>query len=182
MALNKDDFTAEQWAAIMAEADKRADEAANTAYKKAAKSQDTAIQEALNAERERMKMDEQQKLEADRKALLDSQKAFEAERKQFKARTQLAQAGYGDKEIDSLLPLFAHAEDSAVESFIKVAQSMVENKTNEIRKELTNVEPPAAGSISNPTDNATQANELFASANPDDVALGLDLLLQSQGV
>lgn len=177
MTLNKEDYTPEQWTAIVAEGDKRATDAAATAYKKANAAQEQAIKDAVDAERERLKMDEQQRLEADRQALLNQQKAFEAEQKQFKARTRLASAGYGNEEIESLMPLFANADDTAVESFIKVASTIVETKTNEIKKSLTDVGTPLQGTTTAPTDALTAANSLFQTGNELE---GIEVLLQSQ--
>lgn len=190
MALNREDFpglTDEAWAEINAEIDRERTKASSTARKNAKTEMQGDIQAqidaALEAERKRLEMTEQEKLADDRKKLQEEKAQISAEKKTLKATKQLVAAGYADEAIEQLLPMFAGLGDdvfeTALTSFITVNENVIKNKVDSVKQELLgNVTPPKV-TPNSPTTAEAAAAETFSKAKGiEDVAAGLDLLLQ----
>lgn len=196
MALNRDDYpdlTDEQWtaltAAFAAEGDRRATEASKTARDNARKGYlseadaDARIQTALETERERLKMDEAQKLEADREALKEQQNALLSQQRTFTARAKLTEAGLPAEQIEKLLPLFAGVDDKALdatlEAFITTHDESVKTKVDAEKVALLGGATPPAGSA-NGSPEADASVATFAEKG-DDVSAA-DAALRQAGL
>lgn len=182
MALNKDGFTEEQLAEIEAEIDRERTRAAETARKNAQKVADEALQlkidEAVNEERARLEMNEQQKLEAERQKVEESRVALARERKGLAAEKKLVGAGIPEDSIETLLPLFVNLDDAtfggAVDSFITMSQSLVKNQVDTLKQELLHNATPPATPPGAPVDQNTAALEAAKAGN---TAEAIDMLI-----
>jgi valyl-tRNA synthetase len=182
MKLKKEDFTEEVWADIQADIDRERLSASDTARKNAKKDAEldieTKIREAVEAERAKLEMNEQQKLEVERKQIEDSRKALAADRKSLAATKKLIGAGFSEADVESVLPLFVNLDDKtfdgAVDSFISVNQALVKTQVDSVKKELlSNATPPNVDG-SAPVDKLTKANEMVKAGHD---AEAIDLLL-----
>lgn len=180
MTLNRDDFpemTDEQWKAIEAEADRRANEASSTARTKAEKAAEkakeseiqAAVQKALEEERTRLEMDEAQKLEADRQKLAEAAAELATERKKLSATKKLA-AVFSDEKVESLLPMFVAVDDAnldaTLDAFISTYNDTVKTQVDTVKQELLGNATPPAGNTGNPTDATAAANKMAQDGNP----------------
>lgn len=192
--LNRDDYpglTDEQWDAlnvtVNAEIDRERTKASNTARENARKGyvpeadKQAAIDAALDAERERAKMDAAQILDADRKAFEAREKAFAAEQRTFKARTKLVEAKLPADKIETLLPLFAGVDDKALDTtldtFITTYQDGVKAQVDEAKIALLGGATPPKGSTTAQTDAASAAVKLAQSG--DDAGAAQVLLAEA---
>jgi polyhydroxyalkanoate synthesis regulator phasin len=159
--LNKEDFTEEQWEAIMADMDRARLQASETARKNARKEFEAELQrrleEALAEERQKMEMSEQEKLEAERAKIEQLKNEVARERRLFKATKTLLNAGFKDEQLEAILPLFENVGDdvldTSLEKFIQTNQSLIEEKVNAVKQELLgNATLPESGSTSTPSD------------------------------
>ena len=187
MALKQEDFTEEQWAAIVAETDRRAHDAAETARKKALKAAEDAAQERIDAavadERARLEADEQGRIEIEKKKLDEIRQTIEAERKSLAATKKLLAAGFNDSEVETLLPMFVGVDDknldSAIETFVGATENLVKAQIDAVKQELLNNATPPTNPTGGPTDAATAALELASKG--DDVG-AIDALLTDAGM
>lgn len=191
MPLNRDDYpglTDEQWTALNAEVDRARTEASNTAREKARKGMiaesdvDARVTAALDAERERLKMDEAQRLEADRKALEDQRDAFLGQQRTFKARTHLKDAGFADDKIESLLPLFAGVDDKALDAtlntFVTTHTESVKAQVDAEKVALLGGATPPANPTTGPVDANAAAVDAFKAG---DDAAAVQALIDAAG-
>lgn len=176
MTLNRADFpemTDEQWNAIVAESDRRATEAAETARKKAEKTAESArqaaIDTALEAERARMEASETERLELDRKAIADDRAALAAERKSLTASKKLAAAGLPDEKIQTLLPMFVAVDDkvldATLDTFVETYQTTVKSAVDAEKKALLEAATPPSTSPNAPVEPNAVVGELIAKGN-----------------
>lgn len=151
VTLNKEDFTEEQWEAIMADIDRERLRASETARKNARKEFerefDERLREALEEERRKLEMSEAEKIEAERQKLEEFKRELEAERKRFQASKKLLAAGFPEESVEKLVTLFegvkSEALDEALDTFIATNQSLIEQKVTSVKQELLNeVTPP----------------------------------------
>jgi uncharacterized protein YbcC (UPF0753/DUF2309 family) len=176
--LNRDDYpglTDEQWTALNAEIDRARTEASNTARTNARKGYiaeseaETRAQAALEKERERLAMDEAQRLEADRKALADQQAALAAQQRTFKAQKKLAEAGLPEDKVSSLLPLFAGVDDKALDTtldtFITTHQESVKAQVDKEKVALMGGATPPAAPTTGQVDTNTVAQQQIESGD-----------------
>lgn len=183
--LNKDDFSEEVWAEIEAEIDRARTQASQTATKNAERKAKDSIQPqidaALEAERQRLEMNEQEKLEADRKVVEAARLALAAEAKGLKATKKLTVAGIPEDAIETLLPMFVGLDDkvfdASVDSFIALNQNLVKTQVDSVRQKLLTGATPPALPTGGPVDAQTAANEMAKTGN---VAAAIDLLLGAQ--
>lgn len=182
MALKKEDFTEEQWADIQADIDRERLKASDTARKNAEKAADAAlaekVTEAVNDERARLEMSEQQKLEAERKKVEDASAALAKERKGLMAEKKLVGAGFPEDSIETLLPLFVGLDDAAfggaVDSFISMNQSLVKTQVDTLKQELLhNATPPNTP----PGASVDQNTAAMEAAKAGNAAEAIDLLI-----
>jgi valyl-tRNA synthetase len=187
MTLKKEDFTDEIWADIQADIDRERLKASDTARKNAKKDAELDIEakihEAVEAERAKLEMNEQQKLEVERKQIEDSRKALAADRKSLAATKKLIASGFPEESIEAVLPLFVSLDDkafdSAVDSFISVNQALVKTQVDSVKKELLNNATPPLADGDAPVDKLTKSNEM-AKAGHD--AEAIDVLLGTPAV
>jgi len=170
MTLNRDDFptlTEEQWNTIVAENDRRATDASRTAKNGMFKESEVQarINAALESERERLAMDEAQRLEADRKAFEQKQAEFAATQRQFTAKQKLLDGGLPADKVDGLLPLFAGVDDKALDttitSFVTTYQEGVKAQVDAEKQTLLGNATPPAGTTTGPVDTNTTAAKLL---------------------
>lgn len=182
MSLNKDDFTEEVWAEIQADIDRARLKASDTARKNAVKDAEADLElkiaDAVENERKKLEMNEQEKLDAQRLEVEDARKALAADRKSLAATKKLVSAGFPEDSVDSVLPLFVNLADkdfeAAVDSFITVNQNIVKTQVDSVKQTLMgNATPPNVNNGA-PVDAATQAASEIKAGN---VAAGIDLLL-----
>ena len=184
MALKKEDFTDEQWAAIEAETDRRVTTASETARKNAVKASeaetDTKIADAIERERAKLEADEAGKLEIQRKEIADAQAKLARDVKSLAATKKLVGAGMDETEVESLLPMFVAVDDKSfdmvVDNFIKVTQANVKLQVDRVKQDLLgNATPPS--SPSGAPVNAEAAARAAVAAG-DDVG-AVDILLNA---
>jgi hypothetical protein len=185
--LNKEDFTEEQWAEIEASIDRERTKASKTArtnaLKEAQSDIDDRIQAAIELERAKLEADEQGKLEIERKAIEKAQAELASERKTLKATKKLVSAGFGDEEVEALMPMFVAVDDnvldSAVDNFIKVSEARVKHQVDTVKETLLDNATPPASPNNAPTDLTAEAEKLAATAGDlNSQAQAAELLLQ----
>lgn len=182
MALKKEDFTDEQWAEIQADIDRERLKASDTARKNAEKAAEAAlaakVTEAVNDERARLEMNEQQKLEAERKKIEEASAALARDRKGLAAEKKLVGAGFPEDSIETLLPLFVSLDDTsfngAVDSFISMNQNLVKTQVDTLKQELLHNATPPATPPGAPVDQTTAALEAAKNGN---VAEAIDMII-----
>jgi hypothetical protein len=182
MPLKKEDFTDEQWAEIVADLDRARTDASKTARKNAEKEAETEmtvkIAEAVEKERAKLEADEQGKLEIQRKEIETAQTALVKERKSLAATKKLVSAGFGDEDVEALLPIFVGVDDktfdATIESFIKVNQATVKSQVDAVKQELLNNATPPASPSGAPVDAETAARAASKAGND---AQAFDILL-----
>jgi hypothetical protein len=192
MTLNRDDYpdlTDEQWKALEAEVDRARTEASKTARENARKGMvaeadaEARVATALEAERERAKMDAAQLLDADRKALEEQQAALLGQERTFKARARLTEADLPKEQIEKLLPLFAGVDDKnldvTLDAFITTHEDSVKSKVDAEKVALLGGATPPADQTAAPTDADAAAVQL---AETGDAVGAADALLRQAGL
>jgi hypothetical protein len=181
-ALKKEDFTEEQWTEIQAETDRRATAASNTArtnaLKEAGEALPTKIAEAVEAERKKLEMGEEERLKVEREGLAADKAAIAAERRSLGVTKKLLAAGYTEDAVTPLIPLFVGLDDVAcgesVDSFIKTNAEIVKAQVDSVKQGLLNNATPPAGSNNAPVDATAAA---AAALKTGDSAAAVDALL-----
>jgi len=181
-ALKKEDFTEEQWTEIQAETDRRATAASNTArtnaLKEAGEALPTKIAEAVEAERKKLEMGEEERLKVEREGLAADKAAIAAERRSLGVTKKLLAAGYTEDAVTPLIPLFVGLDDAAcgesVDSFIKTNAEIVKAQVDSVKQGLLNNATPPAGSNNAPVDAAAAAAAALKTGDP---AAAVDALL-----
>lgn len=187
MTLNREDFpemSDEQWNAIVAEGDRRASQASQTAAKgKVAETEVQArIDAALTAERARLEASEAERLEMERKDITEQRDAIERDKRTLAATKKLSAAGFSEERIETLLPLFAGADqaklDTTLDGFITSFNDMKKAEVDAVRQELLGNATPPAGQKGGPVDTNTEVAQLIESG---DTAGALDKMLEGAG-
>ncbi len=186
--LNRADFpemSDEQWKSIQAEADRRATDATHTAKRGLLTPEEVAakIEEAVTAKKAELEADEAGKLEIQRKAIDERERAFKAEQRAFKAKTKLIAAGLDETKVENLLPLFAGVDDTALDTsldtFITTYQEGVKTQVDAEKIALLGGAKPPKGSTHAATDAETSSVTL---AQKGDDAGAAQVLLAEAGL
>jgi len=183
---NKEGLTEEQIAEINAEIDRERTKASDTARKNAKKEFDTQvpdlISQAVEVERQKLEMSEQEKLEAERKANAEVLAQVKAEKKALVAQKKLLSAGFDDASIEAVLPLFTSLNDDvfepSVDSFIETTTNITKTKVDAVKQELlAGATPPP----NNSSDSVDMQSEIQAKVEAGQTAEAIHLLMQEAG-
>lgn len=189
MTLKREDFSAltdEQWEQFVSETDRRASEASKTARKnaeqEAERTREAEVAAAVEREREKLTMDEEQRLEARRKEIEAAESKLAQKQRSLTATERLIGAGYTREQVESLLPTFIALDDTtftgALDTFITTNESIIKAKIDAEKQTLLNNATPPANPTGAPVDMSTKVQEHLAAGNE---AAAVDILLAEAG-